>query len=301
MTQKKTATLLINTQSKKGQRSFDDTAHALEDAGYTLTDIHTMDAGTDLAETMKTIMATNPPLLIVGSGDGTVSAISGYLAHTDTVLGYIPLGTTNNFGRSLGIPVDINEAIDVITNGKVAAVNLGLIDGAHFVNMANFGVSMVVATGIPHTLKQLFGRASYGIYSIVSILKHRPLTITVHDNQHDTTFVTHQFSIANGSRHAGVQISADAHIDSNHLLAYTLGGKSRLSTMYSVIKHIFSAHLPSVKKGFLRARHMTITLSRPQRVELDGEIRTKEKRARYEFSVDVDALNVLVPQDFDDK
>ena len=301
MTQRKTATLLINTRSKAGQRSFDEVIQTLEDAGYTLNDIHTMEAGTDLAETMKTIMSGNPPLLIVGSGDGTVSAISGYLAHTDTVLGYIPLGTTNNFGRSLGIPVDIKEAIDVITNGKVAAVNLGLIDGAHFVNMANFGVSMVVATGIPHTLKQLFGRASYGIYSIISILKHRPLTVTVFDGQHEDTFATHQFSVANGSRHAGVQISADAHIDSNHLLAYTLGGKSRLSTMYSVIKHIFSAHLPSVKKGFLRARRMTITLSRPQRVELDGEIRTQEKRARYEFTVDIDALKVFVPQDFEDR
>lgn len=301
MTQRKTATLLINTRSKKGQRSFDEVVHTLEDAGYILNDTHTMEAGTDLAETMKAIMSSNPPLLIVGSGDGTVSAISGYLAHTNTVLGYIPLGTTNNFSRSLGIPVDIKEAIDIITNGKVAAVNLGLIDGAHFVNMANFGVSMIVATGIPHTLKQLFGRASYGIYSIVSILKHRPLTVTVFDGQHEKAFATHQFSVANGSRHAGVQISADAHIDSNHLLAYTLGGKSRLSTMYSVIKHLFSAHLPSVKKGFIRAGRMTITLSRPQRVELDGEIRTKEKRARYEFSVDIDALKVLVPHDFDDK
>lgn len=273
----------------------------LDAAGIRLDAVHAMEEHIDLQKTMNEIMRTKPRLLIVGSGDGTVSTVSGFLAHTNTTLGYIPLGTTNNFGRSLKLPIDIAGAVEVIAGGHVTKVNLGVMDGEYFVNMANFGISMLVAGGVPHTLKQLFGRAAYGIYSLVTILKHRPLRVSVSHDETKASFVTHQFSVANGSRHSGIQIAADAHIDRNKLLAYTLGGKSRFSTLTSAIGLLLSPHLPAAKKGFIQSRAMSIEASRSQRVELDGEIRTKEKRTQFQFVLDQDALRVLVPEDFDDQ
>jgi YegS/Rv2252/BmrU family lipid kinase len=296
----KTVVLLLNTHSKRGERSVEEVQESIRSAGYAIQAVHTFDAHSRLEEIMTNIMATPPSLLVVGSGDGTVSTLTRYLAYTDTALGYIPLGTTNNFGRSLGIPLDIKEAVDVITQGKLAAVNLGMVNGDYFANMATFGVSMIVAQGVPHSLKQLFGRASYGIYSLISIIKHRPLNVDIDTGTDQVTFKTHQLCIANGSRHAGQQIASDAHIDKNQLLAYALGSASRLSTMASIIHHLFSSHLPAQQKGFIASPNLTVGLSRPQRVEIDGEVRDRTKHATYEFGVATDALRVFVPTDFID-
>ena len=45
-------------------------------------------------------------VVIVGGGDGTISAAAGALAYKDAVLGILPLGTANSFARTLGIPLD---------------------------------------------------------------------------------------------------------------------------------------------------------------------------------------------------
>ena len=297
----KTAVLLVNTRSKKGRTSVEIVANRLRSAGYDITDNYKLTQGTDLHETMKSIMKSPPTLLVVGSGDGTVSAVSGYLANSNTALGYIPLGTTNNFGRSLGLPMDTEESVNVITKGKLADVNLGKVGEEYFVNMATFGVSMIVAQGVPHGLKQLFGRASYAIYSLVSILRHRPLTIDIETSHGHETYKTHQLCVANGSRHAGQQIAEDAHIDKNQLLAYSLGSSHRLTTFLSSLWLLLSAHLPAAKKGFIADSAMTIHLSRPQRIEIDGEIRSRQRHDRYEFSIAVDALRVFVPKEFNDQ
>ena len=71
-----------------------------------------------------------PLLLVVGSGDGTASELAGRLAYRDTVLGVLPLGTTNNLARSLGLPLELKDAIDVIAEGRVATADLGAYHSA---------------------------------------------------------------------------------------------------------------------------------------------------------------------------
>ena len=52
----------------------------------------------------KAIAERGDPLLIVGGGDGTISAAASALVGTETQLGILPLGTLNHFARDLGIP-----------------------------------------------------------------------------------------------------------------------------------------------------------------------------------------------------
>ena len=117
-------------------------------------------------------LAARPALLIVGSGDGTVSQIAGRMAYRDTVLGFLPFGTTNNFARSLGIPPGLDAAVDVIVNGKVADVDLGRAGSRYFANVAGIGLSADVAASVSPWLKRRLGRTAYLLAGIRKLLRH---------------------------------------------------------------------------------------------------------------------------------
>ena len=57
--------------------------------------------------------------IVVGGGDGSVSAVAGVLAGTSVPLGVLPLGTLNHFAKDLGIPNDIDGAVGVIASGNM--------------------------------------------------------------------------------------------------------------------------------------------------------------------------------------
>jgi PAP2 superfamily/Diacylglycerol kinase catalytic domain len=76
-----------------------------------------------------------------------VGTVADRLAGTEHVLGVLPLGTSDNFARSLGIPVDPRRAAALLTDGKVATVDLGRFVPSgqrprHFVHAATVGLNV---------------------------------------------------------------------------------------------------------------------------------------------------------------
>lgn len=87
-----------------------------------------------------------PVLVITAGGDGTAGTVAHCLAGTEHVLGVLPLGTSNNFARSLGIPVEPRRAVALLAGGKVATIDLGRFIPAdrpprHFVHAATVGLN----------------------------------------------------------------------------------------------------------------------------------------------------------------
>jgi diacylglycerol kinase family enzyme len=96
--------------------------------------------GAAIADQARAAAKRGDPLLIVGGGDGSVSAAAGALAGTQTRLGILPLGTLNHFARDLGIPLKLDEAAVVIAAGAERAVDVAEVNGRPFVNNAAIGL-----------------------------------------------------------------------------------------------------------------------------------------------------------------
>lgn len=79
-------------------------------------------------------------LVIVGGGDGSISAAAGALAGSEAALGVLPLGTLNHFTRDLGIPDDLGEAAAVIAAAKTRTIDIAEVNGRAFVNNAAIGL-----------------------------------------------------------------------------------------------------------------------------------------------------------------
>ena len=48
-----------------------------------------------------------PPRVVIAGGDGTINSVLGTLLKNGGTLGVIPLGTANDFARTIGLPVDL--------------------------------------------------------------------------------------------------------------------------------------------------------------------------------------------------
>ncbi len=103
--------------------------------------------------------------VVVCGGDGTLSeAVSGLVTlpkDKRTVLGYIPSGSTNDFGSSLEIPFDNIEAARCIVEGSPMPCDCGLFGDRHFIYIAAFGVFTDVSYETPQRTKNILGHAAY--------------------------------------------------------------------------------------------------------------------------------------------
>jgi diacylglycerol kinase family enzyme len=97
-------------------------------------------SGGDCAVRCRAVAERKDPLLIVGGGDGTISAAASALAGTDTLLGVLPLGTLNHFARDLKLPTDLDEAAKLIAAGKDRRVDIGEMNGRVFINNSAIGL-----------------------------------------------------------------------------------------------------------------------------------------------------------------
>ena len=196
-------------------------------------------------------------------------------------LGVLPLGTTNNFARSLGLPLHLPAALRILTEGKVADVDLGHVAGRHFANLTSLGLSVQVAEHVPHQLKRILGRAAYPLTALALLPRHRPFTAWLRvtavndgtdggtDGTGGTTggvheLVTHQLNIANGSHHAGRAIARDTGLDDRQLVVYRLGDADRLRLTLATVRQAVTGPRRSLADTpFLTARQVWLDTDPP--------------------------------------
>ncbi|HEV7952101.1 MAG TPA: diacylglycerol kinase family protein, partial [Candidatus Saccharimonadales bacterium] len=129
---------------------------ACKQHGIELVKTNYLKKDTSLKAVIKSIKKRSPELVLVGGGDGTISDAVDFFAGSSMEVGVLPLGTTNNFARSLGMPLEINAAIASIRNGKVSMIDLGKIHDEYFVNVVGIGISAQIAKNVTDHQKKKF-------------------------------------------------------------------------------------------------------------------------------------------------
>ena len=96
--------------------------------------------GAACARRCKALAGSGARLVIVGGGDGTISAAASALAGTRTALGILPLGTRNHFARDLGIGTDLEDAAKTIAAGRPTKADIAHVNGRPFINNSAIGL-----------------------------------------------------------------------------------------------------------------------------------------------------------------
>ncbi|MEJ2544470.1 MAG: diacylglycerol kinase family lipid kinase [Calditrichaceae bacterium] len=82
----------------------------------------------------------NTDMVVAAGGDGTVNEVCSALVHKNTAFGLIPIGSGNGFARSLNIPLNFKEAIDLLIKGTVSHIDVGQIGDKYFFGVAGFSL-----------------------------------------------------------------------------------------------------------------------------------------------------------------
>lgn len=293
------AVLVVNARSRRGRRLFGEARRLLAEAGIEFAKVFPVTDPGRLGDTLTEALELKPDLVVVGGGDGTIAEAVGRLAQRDVALGLLPLGTTNNFARSLELPVGLRGAVEVLRDGKVADVDVGWVAGKVFANMVSIGLSVDMAEKVPHGLKRVIGRAAYALTSAWLLPRHRAFKATIRVGERTFELATHQLNIANGSHHSGRRFAADASADDRLLTVYRLGDETRLRLVGATIGHMLRGQRRRLAdEMFLNTgEDVRIETDPPMKIDVDGEIRG---RTPVTVRLLPNALKVLVARSFQD-
>lgn len=210
------AMLVVNAKARQGQENFQQVMQELETQGIKLVDAHAVANPRFIKPLVERIVQKEKlDTVLVGGGDGTLSALSDVLAHRRVRLGVIPMGTANDFARNLSIPNNIAQAVAIIKEGKVRPIDLGLAGGRYFLNVASVGLGVDVASNMDADLKKWLGPLAYGAAAVQSLRHMRPLHVRLifKDRPRDGGFESVEFralqvAVANGRFYGGGMVSA---------------------------------------------------------------------------------------------
>jgi diacylglycerol kinase (ATP) len=298
-TDRRLAALIVNTRSRSGERAFFQALDRLQELGVTLGPTYAVRDPVRLPETVRDILEDGSEyrVLILGGGDGSVSSVVDFLAHRDVTLGLLPLGTANDFARTLEIPGDIEQACQTIAHGKVVDVDLGLARDNYYVNVASTGLSVKVTQALSSRLKKI-GALAYPMAAIRAFFEHEPFSarLTFPDGDQEPVEYGRLLHLAVGNGRfygGGIVVAPEASIDDRRLdvLAIELG---RPRTLLGVARYLKSADFIRME-GVHHHRTERVRLETDPElpINIDGEVVTSTPQ---DFAVDHNALKVIVPR-----
>ncbi len=156
-------------------------------------------------------------LVVCSGGDGTLDeVVTGMMkSRFRTPIGYIPAGSTNDFGGSLALPKNMQKAAQIIVNGSNFACDVGAFNRDVFVYIAAFGLFTEVSYGTDQEVKNVLGHMAYLLEGVKSLsnIRSYSMKVTYGDQviQDDFIFgmITNSSSVGGFKRITGKNVELD--------------------------------------------------------------------------------------------
>jgi diacylglycerol kinase (ATP) len=237
----------------------------------------------------RTALQNGRELIVAAGGDGTLNEVVNGIGENsrDVRVGLIPLGTGNDFARSIGVPPDVNAAIDLIRAGDTRAVDLVRVTSdevRYFVNVSAGGFSGLVNEKLTAEMKKTWGPLAYLRSAAAALPELRAYRTTLaFDNDESLMLELYNAVVANGRYVAGgMLIAPEASVDDG-LLDVVLIPKRPAPELALVIAQIaLGTHLSSEAIVYRRTAKLTVNSKPGMWFNVDGELVGNEP-ARFEI------------------
>ena len=242
----------------------------------------------------KEAVAKQADLVIAFGGDGTFHEIVNGLAYSKTALAIVPTGSGNDFARSLKLPATLTSLADVIIAGNHQTIDLGIVNGRYFLNMAGIGFDAEVAQRVHQ--RSLTGTAAYVSSIIETIFKYKPLEVEIDIDGTLTREKITMVAVGNGRYvGGGVFMLPKADITDGLLDVCLISETTKGDMIKTLPATYFGKHLDHPKCRYLKLKEITIRpvdSEHPAYAQLDGE---GYNEFPLRFKIAPQALKLVVP------
>lgn len=286
------ALVLINAGARRGQDSATAAVEQLRSLGVDVVQTATghLDDWPQLIETC----ANRVDCVVIGGGDGTLGYLVSSLLHHDLTLGILPLGTANDFARTLDYPAGLVQACRTVAEGVDHRVDVGQVNDVYFLNVASIGLAERARRYRSDKAKRWFGSLGYASNLYAAFRDTRPFHARVTCDGKEQALHSIQIAIGNGRYFGGgIAIAEKATIDDGMLDLISLEPQS-VGEMIRMLPALLRGPAHSDQRvQLLKGKRMRIETRHRRSINTDGEVRT---HTPAEFRVHPKALTVRVPQ-----
>jgi len=243
---------------------------------------------------VREALAAGADRILVWGGDGTVQRVVHATAGTGATVGILPAGTANLLATNLGIPADLDQALDIALYGEQRQLDVGVINGERFAVMAGTGLDATMINDADRNLKDRVGQLAY-VWTGFKAAARPPQRARIRVDGH-AWFKGRAgcILIANVPKiGAGVRVFENAEPDDGLLELGVVTAATR--AQWARVMAAILAGNPSRSK-FVRTTLCAaadIRLDHKARYELDGGSRKPTKRMNVH--VEPESINVCVP------
>ena len=208
------------------------------------------------AEIAHMAVEQNVDIVVAVGGDGTVNETARALIHSNVALGIVPSGSGNGLARHLFLPMNMEGALQIISECNIHTLDYGLINGMPFFCTAGVGFDAFLSDRFNKSGKR--GLLSYIEHALRDGLSYEPETYEL-----DDFYIAPHASMADGLM--DVTIMEPFTVFESPQIAYQL--VHRTITQNSHIKTF-------------RCKDLIIRRTKPGVIHVDGDPKDSDSEVR---------------------
>jgi len=247
----------------------------------------------DKEKLLQAIDDFTPTAVVACGGDGTVNMVAEVIIGQDIGLGIVPLGSANGLATELEIEEDVDQALDIITNGKTQAIDVLKINGEHLcLHLSDVGLNANLIKRFEKDSGR--GKIGYARHFFDTLFKKTPLRYKIHSENKSFRAKAEMIVFANARKYGtGAIVNPIGKIDDKQFEVcifkpYPWYAIFRLTFLFFSGKLNYS---PFVK--IFSTEQVTVESNKPEHLQIDGEPIGKFNKVQVEMFDD--QLKVFVP------
>lgn len=253
-------------------------------------------SGAEIGKLAKQAVKGNADTIVAGGGDGTISSVASIIIGSEKTLGVLPFGTLNHFAKDLGIPLDVEGAVETIIAGHAIEVDVGEANGEIFLNNSSLGLYPSIVREREKQQRLGHGKWPAFVWAAFSVLRRYPfLDVRLNVEGKELTLKSPFIFIGNNEyQMERLSIGGRQRLNGGKLSLYVTHRTGRLGLVRLALRALFGGLRQ--EKDFLALQTDELWLGtrhRRVRVAFDGEVIVMEPPLHYR--IHPRALRVLAP------
>jgi YegS/Rv2252/BmrU family lipid kinase len=241
-------------------------------------------------------------LIVMVSGDGTLHDLAqGVLSRPRLerpALSIIPIGSGNDYARTLGVSSDPLTAVRALRDGVRINTDVGRCNQTWYLETLSYGVDAAAAANTIELRKTTHSSeallyAHAAVLAILTELKPHRARYVIDGQPHQDDLLI--LAVQNGPTYGGgFKVAPRASITDGYLDICMATKVSRLKALYLLARVFSGKHEQCRQFQTYRARSLTIDFDETVPAQCDGE---PQQGRHFEISVHPQALDLIVPND----